>query len=74
MDTRSLLSFVLLLVLVTSAFPQQPTGQLADDVVKITTNLVQFDAVVTDKDGKQVPDLKASDFIVLQDGKPQKVT
>lgn len=75
MDTRPLVSFVLLLVLVTSAFPQQqPAAPTADDVVKITTNLVQFDVVVTGKDGKQVTDLKASDFIVLQDGKPQKVT
>lgn len=45
-----------------------------DEVVKITTKLVQFDAVVTDKDGKQVTDLGADDFEILQDGKPQKIT
>ena len=52
----------------------QPTPPPDDDVVKITTKLVQFDAVVTDKDGKQVRDLNIADFEILQDGKPQKIT
>jgi VWFA-related protein len=43
-------------------------------VVKITTKLVQFDAVVTDKSGNQVRDLNIADFEILQDGKPQKIT
>ncbi len=50
-----------------------PTGD-DDDVVKITTKLVQFDAVVTDKDGNQVKDLTVADFEILQDGKPQEIT
>ena len=44
-----------------------------DDVVRITTNVVQIDAVVT-KDGKQVTDLKAEDFEIFEDKKPQKIT
>lgn len=51
----------------------QPTPP-DDDVVKITTKLVQFDAIVTDKDGNQVKNLPAADFEILQDGKPQKIT
>jgi VWFA-related protein len=43
-------------------------------VVKITTKLVQLDAVVTDEKGNQVTDLTAADFEVWQDGKPQKIT
>jgi VWFA-related protein len=43
------------------------------DVVRISTNLVQVDAVVT-KDGKQVIDLKAQDFEIFEDGRPQKIT
>lgn len=43
------------------------------DVVRITSNLVQVDAVVT-KDGKQVTDLKADDFEIFEDGKPQLIT
>jgi len=45
----------------------------ADDVVRITTNLVQIDAVVT-KDNKPVTDLTEDDFEVLEDGKPQFIT
>ncbi len=53
----------------------QPTPPPTDDdVVKITTKLVQFDAVVTDKDGNQVKELNIADFEILQDGKPQKIT
>jgi VWFA-related protein len=45
-----------------------------DDVVRISSNLVQIDAVVTDKKGRQVTDLKADEFEILADGKPQKIT
>src|SRR5215207_5032982 len=45
-----------------------------DDVVRITSNLVQIDAVVTDKKGRQVTDLKVEEFEILADGKPQKIT
>src|SRR5689334_3753557 len=43
-------------------------------VLRVTVNLVQVDAVVTDSKRKQVTDLTADDFQVLQDGKPQKIT
>lgn len=46
---------------------QPPTFKVAIDVVSI-------DAVVTNRKGDVVPDLTASDFEVLQDGKRQKVT
>ena len=51
--------------------PQQPE---ADDVVRITTNLVQVDAVVTDKDGKLVTDLKAEEVEIYEDGREQEIT
>lgn len=63
-----------LLLLLTPVFGQTPRATPDEDVVKITSKLVQLDAVVTDKDGRQVTDLKAEDFQVLQDGKPQKIT
>lgn len=44
------------------------------DVVKITSKIVQLDLIVVDKDGKQVTDLTADDFEVLQDRKPQKIS
>ena len=41
--------------------------------IRVNTRLVQFDVVVTDKDGRPVKDLKASDFQVQQDGKSQSI-
>ena len=55
-----------------AAFPQD--AQDATSTIRITVNLVQVDAVVTDSKGKQVTDLKASDFELLQDGKAQKIS
>src|ERR1051325_9552074 len=52
--------------------PQQ-TSDDKDDVVKINTNLVQVDVVVT-KDGKPVPNLTAADFQIFEDGRPQAIT
>jgi VWFA-related protein len=56
--------------------PEAPPPQEPDDidVVKITTNLVQIDAVVTDRKGTHVKDLRQEEFEMLEDGKPQKIT
>jgi VWFA-related protein len=58
--------------------PTPPTTERrqpeSDDVVRITTNLVQVDAVVTDKDGKVVTDLKPEEIRILEDGRAQKIT
>lgn len=51
--------------------PQHPES---DDVVRITTNLVQVDAVVTDKEGKLVTDLKPEEVEIYEDGRKQKIT
>jgi hypothetical protein len=44
-----------------------------DDVVRITTNLVQVDAV-RNEDGKPVRNLTAEDFEVFEDGRKQTIT
>ncbi|MBA2340958.1 MAG: VWA domain-containing protein [Pyrinomonadaceae bacterium] len=57
--------------------PQQqnvPPNNNDDDVVRISTNLVQVDAVVTDRDGKQVTDLRADEFEIREDNRPQTIT
>jgi len=45
-----------------------------DTVFRVNVDLVQVDAVVTDSEGRPVTDLRADEFIVLQDGKPQEIT
>lgn len=54
--------------------PQGETQDDEDDVVRITTNLVQMDVVVVDKKGNQVTDLRAEDFEVFEDKRPQQIT
>lgn len=51
--------------------PQEPDKV---DVVKITTNLVQVDAVVTDQRGRHVTDLRPEEVEILENGKPQKIS
>lgn len=52
--------------------PQKKSEETDDDVVRITTNLVQVDAVVT-KGGKAVTDLTADDFEIYEDGRKQTI-
>jgi len=51
-----------------------PAAQSGQEVVRVTTQLVQVDAVVTDKKGKHVEDLTEGDFELLVDGKKQQLT
>ena len=44
-----------------------------DDVVRVKSNLVNIDVLVKDKKGKYIPDLKAEDFTVFENGVQQKV-
>ncbi len=44
------------------------------DTLRIDTELVQIDVVVTDKQGKLVNDLKREDFQLNEDGKPQQLS
>ncbi len=52
---------------------QQP-GPAENPVFRVSTTLVQVDAVVTDSQGHQVPTLTAADFELYADGKPQAIT
>lgn len=52
----------------------KPTPQPEDDVVKISTNLIQIDVTVTDKRGNAVTDLKPEDFEVYENGEKQNLT
>ncbi len=59
--------------------PAQTGGQQAPQAAgqqptfRTGINYVRVDAIVTDKQGNPIKDLKAEDFQVTEDGKPQKV-
>ena len=80
MNIRSFLSVLLLFSILLPVLGQnkpapqpQQTSDDKDDVVRINTNLVQVDVVVT-KDGKPVTDLTADDFEIYEDGRRQTIT
>lgn len=54
--------------------PQQPARPSEEETVRITTKLVQVDAVITDKHGKLVTDLRPEEVRILEDGRSQKIT
>src|SRR5262245_54801386 len=45
-----------------------------EPLLRIETDLVQIDVVVTDKQGKLARDLKRADFELFDDGKKQEIT
>jgi VWFA-related protein len=51
-----------------------PADQSSTPVFRATSRLVLLDVIVTDHHGQFVPGLKAGDFTVLEDNKPQKLT
>lgn len=64
----ALLCIVEVIALIAPAFTQQ-----GDQAIKLQTDLVTIDATVTDKNGGFIRKLSAEDFVVYEDGQPQKV-
>src|SRR5437868_7212030 len=54
--------------------PQFSKDDVNTPAVRVSTRLVLVDAVVTDKAGQRITDLKKDDFTVLENGKPQKLS
>ena len=63
----------LVLIICTGFSPALVYGQQDDDVVRVRSNEVRLDIVVKDKQGRQIKDLKVTDFEIFEDGIPQKV-
>ena len=68
--------FALILSICGAVFGQStnPTPPAGEEVVKITTNLIQIDVTVTDKNGKTVPGLGRDDFEVYENGELQNIS
>jgi len=75
-------SIIILLVVATlnvaaqsvSAPPPTPTPPGDNDVVKISTNLIQVDVTVTDAKGKVITDLKQDEIEIYENGERQNIT
>jgi VWFA-related protein len=71
------LAFSLLALFFLNVYSQtnQPQDVLhSDTTLRTNTRLVVVDVVATDSKGQPVTDLKAADFTLLEDGKPQKIS
>lgn len=72
-------TFVLLFSVTLAQTPQTPQDppplpqQAPEDVVRISTTLIQTDVVVTDKNDQIISDLTAADFKITENGKRQEV-
>src|SRR6266478_2994063 len=78
--TGLVLSLLLILGLCLSTMPAQSqekkeTKKSAeqDDVIKVTSNLVNLDVIVKDKKGKAITDLKPDDFTITENGVRQNI-
>ncbi len=75
---RELITFGACLAIGGSAFGRQVEGPQTPEsgapVVRVSVEVIQVDAVVTDRGGRHVSDLGPADFEILEDGRPQDIT
>ena len=67
---KIIITLLTISLVVTTTIAQNPRPAADDDVIRITTELVQTGVVVLDKEGKFVDGLKPEDFVVKIDGRP----
>lgn len=74
------LNLLMTFVLCLSAIPVQSQDKKeprkradGEDVIKVSSNLVNLDVMVKDKKGKAVTDLKAEDFVLSENGVRQNI-
>ncbi len=66
--------FCVVFALLLCFFSATAQAQDADEpVVRVTTNLVQLNVGVADRQGRAVTDLSRNDFVVYEDGAPQNI-
>jgi hypothetical protein len=71
---RRLFFLLVCLGMSTAQSPEQPSvEELSMPALRATTRLVLADVIVTDKSGQRAKGLTKDDFIVLDNGKPQKI-
>lgn len=81
MIRHALAALLALLAVIDISVAQNPPAQSGqssrnneqDQAIRVTTNLVEVRAVVTDRDGRVVTDLKREDFELIEDKEPQEI-
>lgn len=73
MGNKTKISLVVLLLAATASPQSQPQKPGDDQPIRITAELVQLDAVVTDKKGQIVRGLTKDDFELYESGKKQQI-
>ena len=71
---RMVFCLSLALIFAGTAPRSRAQGPDQETIIRIDVDLVQVDAVVTDSNDEPVMDLRAEEFLVLQDGQPQEIT
>ncbi len=72
--TATLCSILILVQTFAAQTPQKPQGEVApDEIIRISTSLVQTDVVIVDKDDHVIPDIKLDEIRVTDNGKRQDV-
>jgi VWFA-related protein len=72
---RGLATVGLLLFAGAAAVGQAPPATPAEPpLIRMNVDLVQFDVVVTDSQGRHVADLRPEEFEVFENGNPQRIT
>jgi VWFA-related protein len=69
-----ILSAIAVLLISTCALSQDTAPTPSEPNIRATTRVVMVDAIVTDAKGQPVSGLGNSDFTILEDGKPQKIS
>ena len=77
--TRSFVALAFSLLLGVAGLPQTPQPAATppptdNEVVKISTSLIQLDVTVTDKNGKIIRDLRPDEIEVYENGKKQPIS
>ncbi len=72
---KKLFPIVLLILSAASAgWAQEASPTPSDDVVRISTDLIQIDVTVTGKNGEPVKDLRPDEVEIYENGKRQEIT
>jgi len=80
LERRRCLNLLVTFAILLAAIPVQsqdkkeaPKSADQEEVIKVTSNLVNLDVMVKDKKGKAITDLKAGDFILSENGVQQNI-